>query len=60
VPGLTGLSYRISGDYAVADRAAYIAGRPVDLSGGLSSIPPELVPVDQYGLAIGLQYDFLR
>jgi outer membrane cobalamin receptor len=60
VPGLTGLSYRVSGDYAVAGRAAYIAGRPVDLSGGLSSIPPEYVPVDQYGLAIGLQYDFLR
>jgi hypothetical protein len=60
VPILSGLSYRVSGDYAVADRAAYIAGRPVDLSGGLSTIPPELVPIDQFRAAIGLQYDFLR
>jgi outer membrane cobalamin receptor len=60
VPVLTGLSYRLSGDYAFADRTAYIAGRPVDLSGDLSFIQPELVPVDQARVTIGLQYDLLQ
>jgi outer membrane receptor for ferrienterochelin and colicins len=60
VPLIQGVSYRLSADYAVTDRAAYIAGRPVDLSGGLATIAPELVPVDRFRIAIGLQYDFLR
>jgi hypothetical protein len=60
VPVLTGVSYRLSGDYAFADHSAYIAGRPVDLAGDLSSIRPELVPVDQARVTIGLQYDFLQ
>lgn len=60
VPVVKGLSYRMSGDFALSDQAAYIAGRPVDLSGGLSTIAPELVPADQLRFTIGLQYDFLQ
>jgi outer membrane cobalamin receptor len=60
VPALTGLSYRLSGDFAATERGAYIVGRPVDLSGGLATIAPELVPVDRFRVSIGLQYDFLR
>ena len=59
-PFVPGLSYRLIGDYAFADRAAYIAGRPLDLAGGLSGIRPELVPVDTLRVTVGLQYDFLR
>ncbi|MET0595086.1 MAG: hypothetical protein ABW133_20470, partial [Polyangiaceae bacterium] len=59
MPVVKGLSYRAMGDFALSDQAAYIAGRPVDLSGGLSTIAPEVVPADQLRFSIGLQYDFL-
>ncbi len=53
IPILSGLSYRASADYAVADRAAYVIGRTV------AGAPADLAPVDQFRASVGLQYDLL-
>ncbi|NUO52940.1 MAG: TonB-dependent receptor [Polyangiaceae bacterium] len=54
IPGTGGLSYRVSGGYAFADRHPYRVG-PAYLDDG--SI--ELAPVDQGNVAVGLRYSFV-
>jgi outer membrane receptor protein involved in Fe transport len=59
VPGLTGLSYRLMAHYILGDRGPYVVG----FSQGGTAITvdrPELVPVDTFRAAVGLQYDFLQ
>jgi outer membrane receptor protein involved in Fe transport len=55
IPGIAGLSYRMSADVAFADRNPYVAG-PVQ-----AALPTQtsaqLSPVDQFRTTIGLQYD---
>jgi len=56
VPFLKALSYRLSANYAVADRGAYVVG-PVT-SGIASQTAPQLIPVDRFRTTLGLQYAF--
>ncbi len=63
LPVVKGLSYRGSANYAFASRGAYVIGpnQGINLSPtGVAAIyaPPELVPVDQFRVMVGLQYDF--
>lgn len=64
VPGLHGLSYRASFNYALASRSAYVVGpvqaaRPLrDVVGGTVTQQAELGPIDQVRAMLGLQYDF--
>jgi outer membrane receptor for ferrienterochelin and colicin len=60
VPGVRGLSYRASLNYAFSDEAPYIVGRPVDNKNYLTSPKPEFAPVDPFRGTVGLQYDFLQ
>jgi hypothetical protein len=59
VPGLRGLSYRLSANYNFADRGPYVIGF---IQGGNTGIyqPAELIPVDRFRATVGLQYDFLQ
>lgn len=50
---LKGITYRVSGAYAFADRFAYTVG-PATLGDGA----PELAPVPQLSFSVGLGYDF--
>lgn len=52
VPVLTGLTYRVSGSYAFANRFAYVVGPGYNTDG-----TSELAPVDQVKIALGLAYD---
>jgi outer membrane receptor protein involved in Fe transport len=63
VPAMKGLLYRLSANYALADRGPYVIGplqsgfRPV--TGGANIVQQsELIPVDRFRATIGLQYDF--
>lgn len=58
VPGLGGLSYRLSASYIFGSRGPYVVGFS---QGGndLTRDYPELVPVDKFRTTLGLQYDFL-
>lgn len=56
VPGITGLSYRLSANWAFADRGPYVVGPSQDRTYLLS---PQLVPVDPFRAVVGLQYDLL-
>jgi outer membrane receptor for ferrienterochelin and colicins len=52
---ISGLSYRLSANYALIDVGPYAIGAtPADAS------PRPLVPVDKFRIAIGLQYDLFR
>ncbi len=52
---LDGLSYRLSANYAMLDVGPYAIGAtPAD------ETPLPLIPVDQFRIAIGLQYDLFR
>jgi outer membrane receptor protein involved in Fe transport len=55
VPGIGGLSYRMSADYAFADKNPYVAG-PVQMGTPLQPAA-QLSPVDTFRTTIGLQYD---
>lgn len=56
VPGLTGVSYRLSGSYNTAERGAYVAGK---VPGVLyRPTEPVLIPVDRYTAFLTLRYDF--
>jgi len=58
VPGLAGLSYRVSADLALADRNPYVAG---PIQAATPEHPAaELSPVDRFRAAIGLSYHFGR
>jgi outer membrane cobalamin receptor len=58
VPIVPGLSYRGSLNYAFADDAAYIVGRPVENHNIRTSPDAQFAPVDRFRGAVGLQYDF--
>jgi outer membrane cobalamin receptor len=64
VPGVPGLSYRASFDYAFASRSAYVVG-PIqsgtltqNVLGGNTTQSAELGPVDRARATVGLRYDF--
>jgi hypothetical protein len=61
VPGLTGLSYRLSGAFATAAHAAYIVGPDSTGGIGVQDTPrrADLLPIDQFRMFVGLRYDFL-
>ena len=51
---IDGLSYRLSANYSFQDSGPYAVGAtPADGS------PRQLLPIDQFRLGIGLQYDLL-
>ena len=58
VPSVTGLSYRLSANYAFAARGPYVVG-PYQANYLGNQPRPELVPIDRFRVTIGLQYDFL-
>jgi hypothetical protein len=63
VPRVAGLSYRLSANYAFADRGAYVVGPVQEISYRAQGAPiprAELVPVDTFRVAVGLQYDFAQ
>jgi outer membrane receptor protein involved in Fe transport len=58
VPGVAGLSYRVSADAALASRNPYVVG---PMQAGTPQQPgAELSPVDRFRAAIGLAYRFGR
>jgi outer membrane receptor protein involved in Fe transport len=57
LPWLSGLSYRLSANYAFAGRGAYAIGPLVEPTADYAR--QELVPQRQIEVAVGLQYDFL-
>ena len=56
VPRLTGLSYRASANYSVADRGPYVVG-PVT-SATPAQPTAQLNPIDRFRTTLGLQYAF--
>jgi hypothetical protein len=56
LPMVKGLSYRASADYAVSNRNPYVVG-PVQATTAQQP-SAQLVPVDTFRVAVGLQYDF--
>lgn len=58
VPGVAGLSYRLSAGYITAKRGPYVVG-PIR-SATSDQTSAELNPLDQFQAFIGLQYDFPR
>ncbi len=64
VPHARGLSYRLSVNYALNDRAPYFAG-PFQRSVGLTAfdptarVAPDFAPVERLRVLAGLQWDFL-
>jgi len=58
-----GLSYRGSANYAFASRGAYVIGPNQGINLNPTGVgdyygPPERIPVDQFRVMVGLQYDF--
>jgi hypothetical protein len=69
VPGLKGLSYRASANYAFAEKGPYVIGPSQsqftttarDTMTGANVLivhSPELIPIDRFRGGVGLQYDF--
>jgi outer membrane receptor protein involved in Fe transport len=68
VPGLKGLTYRASANYAFADKGPYVIGpaqQQVDTtrdpSTGATVVmlrTPQLIPIERFRAGVGLQYDF--
>lgn len=56
VPGVKGLTYRLSANWAFASSAPYVVGPAQDASYNLA---PQLAPVDPFRAVLGVQYDFL-
>lgn len=56
VPGVKGLSYRLTGGYAFAGKAPYTVG-PVQAASP-EQPEAELAPVEQFKASLGLRYDF--
>jgi outer membrane receptor for ferrienterochelin and colicins len=56
VPGVPGLSYRLTANYATASRGTYLVG-PVQYTGD-DPAKPEFSPVDRFRAALGLEYQF--
>ena len=59
VPGLKGLSYRLSANWVFGKRGPYVVGFSQGGVPGWSDVP-ELVPVDRFRTTVGLQYDFFQ
>ena len=59
VPGLPGLSYRLMANWVFGSRGPYVVGFSQG-SNPFATEVPELVPVDKFRAAVGLQYDFLQ
>jgi hypothetical protein len=55
VPGVAGLSYRISGQYGAANRGPYSVGPLYGPSEGYTEAA--LLPLPQWAGGVGLQYD---
>jgi hypothetical protein len=64
VPKIRGLSYRLSATYSFADRGPYVVGQEqvyqgIVQPGGVPAYTyPQLLPLDRFRTAVGLQYDF--
>jgi outer membrane receptor protein involved in Fe transport len=68
VPGLKGLTYRASANYAFAEKGPYVIGPAqsqftsanIDATGMAQVLnrPAELIPIDRFRGGVGLQYDF--
>jgi outer membrane receptor protein involved in Fe transport len=63
LPGVSGLSYRASANYAFASHGAYVIGplqsaQSLQIVGVTGTQRPELNPVDVFRVTLGLQYDF--
>jgi hypothetical protein len=59
VPGVRGLSYRLSANWVGIERGPYIVNPPAGSSVvGFGAAQPLAVPVDTFRTTIGLQYDF--
>jgi len=56
VPGVTGLSYRVGVNWALASQGPYVVGPTQDVTYGGA---PQLVPVNTFRAQAGLQYDLL-
>jgi hypothetical protein len=68
-PGLKGLTYRASANYAFAPKGPYVIGPAQSQVSATSRDPttgeiivlvrdPELIPIDRFRGGVGLQYDF--
>jgi outer membrane receptor protein involved in Fe transport len=68
VPAIKGLTYRASANYSFADRGPYVIGPSQqqfettrDTTTGAPILmvrTPELIPIERFRAAVGLQYDF--
>jgi outer membrane receptor protein involved in Fe transport len=69
IPGIKGLSYRATANYAFAAHGPYVIGPvqtgidtqhrdPVTGEIKVRDRPAELIPVDRFRVGVGLQYDF--
>jgi outer membrane receptor protein involved in Fe transport len=69
IPGLKGLTYRASANYAFAEKGPYVIGPAQSQISSTSRDPvtgenivlirhPELIPIDRFRAGVGLQYDF--
>lgn len=56
VPGLSGLSYRVSAEYSFASRGPYVIG-PNQWVSPEDQVPAELSPVERARAMVGFQYD---
>lgn len=56
VPGITGLSYRVSANWALAGTSPYVVGPNQSV---IYNAAPQLAPVDPFRAMVGLQYDLL-
>jgi hypothetical protein len=56
VPGITGLTYRISANWALAGTSPYVVGPSQSV---VYNNAPQLAPADPFRVMAGLQYDLL-
>ena len=60
IPGVTGLSYRLSSAVATASRGPYTAGPNLAFVAGSSTFatpPLGFAPIDQFNAFVGLKYE---
>ena len=55
IPGVSGLSYRLTANYNTAKRAPYVSS-----SGTLPNGHRDFIPVDRLRFGVGVQYDFWK
>lgn len=59
IPFVKGLSYRVTANYAFADRGPYVVG-PEQVYEGFNTRSPQLLPLDTFRTGILLQYDLFQ